>query len=108
MKVAFLDHTQLPGATKPSGGYLDRIDADRLVSELIAERISAKVIRAFAPGSSFRRLPGSIPSPGRLALAPKEVGNVRFANVPTRAGRYIAEMHKLALKAFKSNFLRTA
>jgi hypothetical protein len=80
MKIAFLGHDQpIGGFVRPKGGYLAKDDADRLVQDLAAERISRKVIRAFAPGSALRILK----SPGRCRiigdkLPPREIENVKF------------------------------
>jgi hypothetical protein len=72
--IGFLAHDQISLARPRT--FLSRVDADWLVAELLAERITNKVIRAFAPDSAFRALsqkyssrncrvtgtPGKIPS----------------------------------------------
>lgn len=80
MRIAFLGHHQpTHGFLRPEGGYLSKEDAELLVNELAAERVSKKVIRAFAPGSSFRVMNRQICRnfiPDKLP--PKEVANVKF------------------------------
>jgi hypothetical protein len=55
MRIAFLGHNQPIHASNPSGGWLSRREADNLLREMAAERISQKRIRAFAPGTVFPR-----------------------------------------------------
>ena len=52
--IGFLAHDQ-SRFTKPKT-FVSKDDADLLVAEMVAERISNKLIRAFAPDSPFRRL----------------------------------------------------
>lgn len=104
MKIAFLGHDQLPGCTKPSGGFLPKDAAEALVRQLVAERISRSVIRAFAPGSKFHLLES--PAHRRSTVGKKlsimgELPGLRFKIQPTQAGRYVTEMHHLALRAFR-------
>jgi len=63
MRIAFLGHNQPIHASNPSGGWLSRRDADNLVRDMAAERLSQKRIRAFAPNSIFPRheLPSELP-----------------------------------------------
>lgn len=51
-RVGFLAANQ-PIDAKPSR-WIPKDEANTLVSDLLAERISQKLIRAFAPGSVFR------------------------------------------------------
>lgn len=80
MRIAFLGHDQpIGGFVRPAGGYLRKEDADRLIDELGAERISNKVIRAFAPGSAFRLLkPATRCRIIGDKLPPREIENVKF------------------------------
>jgi hypothetical protein len=55
MRIAFLGHNQPIHASNPSGGWLSRSEADQLIHDMAAERISQKRIRAFAPGTIFPR-----------------------------------------------------
>lgn len=82
MRVAFLGHNQsLDEVRRPSGGHLTREDAEQLVRDFLAERISQKAIRAFAPGTSFRTILEArsvyrFGIPGKLP--PAEVENCKF------------------------------
>jgi hypothetical protein len=86
MQIAFLGHDQpIGGFVRPAGGYLAKDDADRLVDDLAAERISRKVIRAFAPGSQLRVLkPATRCRIIGDKLAPREIENVKFIAPKTR------------------------
>jgi hypothetical protein len=109
MKIAFLGHTQDVHDLRPSGGYLTREDADRLVRELAAERVSKKKIRAFAPDSAFRRLASpNAPAPANNKLGSPEIPGLRFSHWPSQAGRYVADMHRLALKSFQHQLANQA
>lgn len=78
VRVAFLGHNQpLDRIIRPAGGYLSKDDAEGLVRDFLAERISQKAIRAFPPQSSFRILRPylrTIP----VKLPPVEVENCKF------------------------------
>ena len=107
MRVAFLGHNQLPGAMRPLGGYLSPEDADRLVHELAAERLTKKIIRAFAPDSTFQALRRERCRYIPVKLPPKEVANVRFsAPRPVATGvprtLYLPRFHEI----FGENQLR--
>jgi hypothetical protein len=54
MRVGFLAHDQ-DRITRPKT-FISKDDADLLVANMAAERISSKLIRAFAPDSPFRAL----------------------------------------------------
>ncbi len=86
MRIAFLGHNQpVGGSVRPSGGYLAKDDADRLVQDLAAERISKKMIRAFAPGSAFRVLkPLTRCRNNGEKMPPREIENVKFIAPKTR------------------------
>jgi hypothetical protein len=81
--IGFLAHDQSL-FIKPKT-FVSKDDADWLVDELVAERISSKLIRAFAPDSPFRRLQLSAPRtrslPEKISLA-AEMDGVRF-QLPT-------------------------
>ena len=73
----------------PAGGYLKVSDAELLVFNLMAERISGKIVRAFAPDSVFAarmRNEGMDPvrrckngrHPRAWRLAAKEIENAKF------------------------------
>jgi hypothetical protein len=72
MRVGYLAHGQ-PLGTK-ARTFLSREDADFLVAQLIAERISQKLIRALPP-NSFRSL-SAAPPPKKLRSG--EIGNCRY------------------------------
>jgi hypothetical protein len=72
IRVAFLGHSQPVNAARPSGGYISRSEAESLIRELTAERISQRCIRAFAPGSVFPRHEFS------TQLPPMETGGCVF------------------------------
>lgn len=80
MRIAFLGHDQpIGGFVRPAGGYLRKEDADRLIDELGAERISNKVIRAFAPGTAFKLLkPATRCRIIGEKAPPREIENVKF------------------------------
>jgi hypothetical protein len=112
MRIAFLGHNQpTDGTVRPSGGYLSKEDADRLVQEMRVEKISNKVIRAFSPNSVFPALnpalnPASSSSSVRCIptlLASIEIGGVKFVHPTSQAARSLAVRHRLALKAFLSS-----
>ena len=75
--IAFLNFDQPLGAKAKT--FVDKETAEELVHEMFAERISAKVIRAFSPDSAFRNLR---PIPVRLRrkfkMPPREVENCYF------------------------------
>jgi hypothetical protein len=76
MRVGFLEHHEILGVRPKT--FLEKEDAEYLVRAMLAERISAKVIRAFPPDSAFRRLHPVV----RLLpakLPPREIENCYFA-----------------------------
>jgi hypothetical protein len=77
--IGFLAHDQ-SRFTRPKT-FVSKDDADLLVAEMFAERISSKLIRAFAPDSPFRRLQLSTPRthslPEKIPTA-VEMGGVHF------------------------------
>lgn len=85
MRIALLGHDQPPHALRPSGGYISREDADRLVDNLVVERISQKAVRAFAPDSPLVRGRNFYRKfiPERLKSG--NIGGVRFKAPPVQA-----------------------
>jgi hypothetical protein len=91
MRVGFLAHHESEFEHPKS--FLSKKDAERLVGEMLAERISAKLIRAFGPDSPFRHLspgmhafevrldPGIFAAPVRLPA--REVQNCYFVPPPS-------------------------
>lgn len=73
--IGFLAHNQPLGSKAKT--FVDKDDADLLVQEMFAERLSAKLIRAFAPDSAFRRLPATKLS-RFIQLPPVEIENCKF------------------------------
>lgn len=103
-KIAFLDHSQELHELRPKRGYLTRDEADRLVRELFAERITQKKIRAFSPETIFRLLqssPSQVPRHSAIGPLTIEVPGLRFVYQASHAGRELASMHRFALKAFR-------
>lgn len=66
---------------RPAGGYLSKDDAELLVRELYAERISKKMIRAFAPDSPFRRLQSPTPNSRRPHYVPEKLEPIELPGV---------------------------
>jgi hypothetical protein len=73
--IGFLAHNQPLGSKAKT--FVDKDDADLLVREMFAERLSAKLIRAFPPDSLFRRLPATNLS-RFTKLPPREIENCFF------------------------------
>jgi hypothetical protein len=78
--IGFLDYDQPLGSKAKT--FIDQGDADRLVLEMFAERISRKLIRAFPPDSPFRRLQPT-KTTNVIKLPPREVENCYFVPPPT-------------------------
>jgi hypothetical protein len=75
MRVGFLAHHEILGSRPKT--FLEKDDAEQLVREMFAERLSAKVIRAFPPDSPFRRLHAVVRIlPAKLP--PREIENCYF------------------------------
>ena len=107
MRVGFLGLGQDRGE-RPAGGYLRKEDADRLVAELAAERITQKLIRALPP-NSFRSL-SVVSTPKKLTGG--EIGNCRYFppsgfNWQNSHGRAIRSVQVRAGMTMKA-WLRTA
>ena len=89
MRVGVLDFDQCLGTAPRT--FLAKEDADALVHQMIAERLSAKVIRIFSPDSPFRLLrstnsylPPKLPPielPGLKLEIPKNCEGVSMAGV---------------------------
>lgn len=87
--IGFLAHDQ-SRFIKPKT-FISKDDADLLVAEMVAERISSKLIRAFGPDSPFRALrrptryvPAILPPvelPGLHLEFPKNCEGVSMASV---------------------------
>jgi hypothetical protein len=75
--VGFLAHDQSPFTKAKT--FVSKDDADWLVTKMAAERISSKLIRAFAPDSPFRllNLTPREPQPSKMSIA-AEMDGVRF------------------------------
>ena len=80
--VGFLAHDQ-SRSSKPKT-FLSKEDAERLVSEMAVERLSAKLIRAFAPDSPFLRTRNFCRNFIPEKLAPREIGGVKFKAPPAQ------------------------
>ncbi len=78
MLIAFLGHNQLPGASRPAGGFISRNDAEFLVAQLAVERLSQKCVRAFAPGSTFSRLNFQRTPTSKFNVVGGEIGGCKF------------------------------
>jgi len=87
--IGFLAHNQ-PLGSKPKT-FVAKDDAEVLVREMFAERISAKLIRAFPPDSAFRRLRPTRTS-AYIKLPPVEIENCRFVPPRTDPRPRIASM----------------
>jgi hypothetical protein len=71
--------------------FLSREDAEFLVSEMIAEKLSSKLIRLFAASSPFRRLRPT-KTTNFIKLPPREVENCFFVPPPTDGRPRIATL----------------
>jgi hypothetical protein len=85
MKIGFLAHHQILG--NRASTFIDQEDADFLVSHMIAERLSRKIIRAFPPDSPFRHLaPISRPSTA-VKLPALDLPGLRFEQPASQPAR---------------------
>jgi hypothetical protein len=107
MRVGFLAHDQ-PIGTRPRT-FLSEEGAKFLEKKMAVERISRKLVRAFPPNSKFAILPAAHRSIKRCKLGSSaEIPGLRFRLERSQAGRYVAEMHHLALKAFQHGMAQEA
>lgn len=77
--IGFLAYDQpTDRSVRPAGGYLRKEDADQLVAQLVAERITQKLIRALPPNSSIRAEVPITRCRSRKKLPAVESGGSRF------------------------------
>jgi hypothetical protein len=87
-------------STKPKT-FLSKEDADLLVAEMAAERISNKLIRAFPPHSSFRTLkPSSFIPLGRISSAEPSGLRFQLPTDPAWREQHGMATHSLQTRAF--------
>jgi hypothetical protein len=92
--IGFLAHDQPIGVRAKT--FLSKEDADWLVAEMLAERISSKLIKAFAPESAFRALATKYSSrncrltgaPGKLPAV--DLPGLRFEQPKSQTQRSMA------------------
>jgi hypothetical protein len=98
--IGFLAHDQ-PLGTKPKT-FIARDDADQLLREMFAERISAKLIRAFPPDSPFRRL--RVQDRTKITFSSGEVSGTRFQAPRDPAWQ---ENHRAAIRSLQTRSYMT-
>ena len=98
--IGFLAHDQPLGSKAKT--FLDKEDAETLVREMFAERISAKLIRAFPPDSPFRLL--RIQDRTKLTFGSGEVSGTRFQAPRDPAWQ---ELHGAAARSLRTRSYMT-
>jgi hypothetical protein len=103
--IGFLAHDQLPGSKAKT--FVEKDDADLLVQEMFAERLSAKLIRAFPPNSPFRMLhsrSGAGTGVSKISFTSGEVSNARYQAPSDPAWQ---ELHGMASRSLRTRSYMT-
>jgi len=100
--IGFLAHDQ-PLGSKPKT-FIEKDDAETMVREMYAERISAKLIRAFAPDSPFRLLRVGVADRSKLTLSSGEVSGTRYRTPSDPAWQ---ELHGAASRSLRTRSYMT-
>jgi hypothetical protein len=108
MLIAFLGHNQMPGASRPAGGFISPSDAEFLLSQFAVERLTRKCVRAFPPGSAFAGLKVVSQRSGKFNVVGGEIGGCKFVYRRKETG--IARVQKLPRyrEVFGENQMRAA
>jgi hypothetical protein len=100
--IGFLAHNQ-PLGTKPKT-FVAKDDAEELVREMFAERVSSKLIRAFPPDSPFRLLRVGVEERSKLTLGSGEASGTRYCQPSDPAWQ---ELHGMASRSLRTRSYMT-
>jgi hypothetical protein len=104
MRVGFLAHDQ-SSCTKPKT-FISKDDADLLVVEMVAEKISNKLIRAFPPDSPFRllRSRSEMSDLPKISFGSGEISGTRYREPSDPAWQ---ELHAMAARSLRTRSYMT-